>query len=43
MIRRAAVDHGVPLVTNIQLAERLAWAIGRKSVDALEIKSWEEY
>jgi carbamoyl-phosphate synthase large subunit len=43
MIRRAAVDHGVPLVTNIQLAERLAWAIGRKSIDALEIKSWEEY
>jgi carbamoyl-phosphate synthase large subunit len=43
MIRRAAVDHGVPLITNIQLAERLAWAIGRKSLDALEIKSWEEY
>jgi carbamoyl-phosphate synthase large subunit len=43
MIRRAAVDHGVPLVTNIQLAERLAWAIGRKSIDDLEIRSWEEY
>ena len=23
-IRRAAVDHGVPLITNLQLAQRLA-------------------
>jgi carbamoyl-phosphate synthase large subunit len=43
MIRRAAVDYGVPLITNIQLAERLAWAIGRKSLEALETRSWEEY
>jgi carbamoyl-phosphate synthase large subunit len=43
MIRRAAVDYGVPLVTNIQLAERLAWAIGRKTLEDLETRSWEEY
>ena len=43
MIRRAAVDHGVPLITNIELAQRLALALCRKSLDALEIRSWQEY
>ncbi len=43
MIRRAAVDHGVPLITNIQLAQRLAQALLRKSIDSLEIRSWSEY
>lgn len=42
-IRRAAVDHGVPLITNIQLAERLAGAVARKRLDNLEIRSWDEY
>ena len=43
MIRRVAVDHGVPLITNIQLARRLAQALLRKSIDSLEIRSWSEY
>ncbi|MEM6702201.1 MAG: carbamoyl-phosphate synthase (glutamine-hydrolyzing) large subunit [Acidobacteriota bacterium] len=43
LIRRAAVDHGVPLITNIQLAQRLAQAIRRKSVEELEILAWQEY
>ncbi|AWT60787.1 MAG: Carbamoyl-phosphate synthase large chain [Candidatus Moanabacter tarae] len=42
-IRRAAVDHGIPLVTNIQLAERLANALCEKDLQSLEIKSWDEY
>jgi len=42
-IRRAAVDHGVPLITNLQLAQRLARALCRKSLDSLEIRSWDEY
>jgi len=42
-IRRAAVDHGVPLVTNIQLAQRLGHALSRKRLEDLEIKSWDEY
>ena len=42
-IRRAAVDHGVPLITNIQLAQRLAQALRRKSLDTLDIRSWQEY
>jgi carbamoyl-phosphate synthase large subunit len=43
MIRRAAVDHGVPLITNIQLAQRLAQALTRKSLESLEIQAWDEY
>jgi carbamoyl-phosphate synthase large subunit len=43
MIRRAAVDHGIPLITNIQLARRLAQAINRKKLETLEIKSWKNY
>ncbi len=43
MIRRAAVDHGIPLVTNIQLAQRIASAICHKSLEDLEIRSWSEY
>ena len=43
MIRRAAVDHGVPLITNIQLAQRFAQAACEKSLDSLEIRSWNEY
>ncbi len=42
-IRRAAVDHGVPLVTNLQVAQRLARALSRKTLDELEIRSWREY
>ncbi len=43
IIRRSAVDHGIPLVTNIQLAERLANAICEKDLESLEIRSWDEY
>jgi len=43
MIRRAAVDHGIPLITNLQLAQRLAHALSQKSLESLEVRSWEEY
>jgi carbamoyl-phosphate synthase large subunit len=42
-IRRAAVDHGIPLITNIQLAQRLAQALSSKSPRVLEVKSWKQY
>ena len=42
-IRRAAVDHGVPLITNLQLAQRLAKALSRGAEKSLEIRSWDEY
>jgi len=43
MIRRHAVNFGIPLITNIQFAQRLVEALSRKGLDDLEIKSWREY
>jgi carbamoyl-phosphate synthase large subunit len=42
-IRRAAVDFGIPLITNIQLANRLAEALSRKSLKELAIKPLQSY
>jgi carbamoyl-phosphate synthase large subunit len=42
-IRRAAADLGIPLITNIQLAQRFVEAISRKGLAELQIKSWNEY
>jgi carbamoyl-phosphate synthase large subunit len=43
MIRRKAIDFGIPLITNIQLAQRFVEALYRKSLDDLQIRSWREY
>lgn len=43
IIRRTAVDYKVPLITNRQLAMRLAEALLNKDPFNLEIKSWDEY
>ncbi len=43
MIRRTAVDYNVPLITNRQLAMRLAEALTHRTVEDLAIKSWREY
>ncbi len=43
LIRRAAADFGVPLVTNIQLARRIVESIKRKRPEDLACKSWQEY
>lgn len=43
LIRRTAVDFSVPLITNIQLAQRLAETLSRKGLNDLQIKSWAEY
>jgi carbamoyl-phosphate synthase large subunit len=43
LIRRKAVDFSVPLITNIQLAERFVDALSRKPLGDLQIKSWAEY
>ncbi|MCP4295194.1 MAG: carbamoyl phosphate synthase large subunit, partial [Proteobacteria bacterium] len=42
-VRRKAVDLGVPLITNIQLAKRLVESLYHKSLDDLTIKAWDEY
>jgi carbamoyl-phosphate synthase large subunit len=43
LIRRKAADFGIPLITNLQLAQRLVEALSKKSVAELQIKSWQEY
>lgn len=42
-IRRKAVDFGIPLLTNIQLANRLAEALSRKDLKDLKIKELQAY
>jgi carbamoyl-phosphate synthase large subunit len=42
-IRRKAVDFGIPLLTNIQLANRLAESLSRKQVVDLGIKELQAY
>ncbi|HQU71170.1 MAG: carbamoyl-phosphate synthase (glutamine-hydrolyzing) large subunit [Calditrichaeota bacterium] len=43
MIRRAAVDFNVPLITNRQLVMRFVEAISRKTLQDLRITHWGEY
>jgi carbamoyl-phosphate synthase large subunit len=43
LIRRKAADFGIPLITNIQLAQRFVEAISKKKLSELQIKSWQEY
>ena len=42
-IRRAAIDHNVPLITNARLASAFIRAFCTVPIDALPIKSWNEY
>ena len=43
LIRRRAVDLGIPLITNIQFAQRFAEALLLKGMTSLEIKSYASY
>ena len=42
-IRRAAVDHNIPLITNARLASAFIIAICRYQLEDITIKSWDEY
>ena len=42
-IRRAAIDHNVPLMTNVRLAKAFIDAFTSMGVDDIQIKSWQEY
>lgn len=42
-IRRFAVDHNIPLYTNLKKAELFIKAVTSKTPDDLLIKSWDEY
>jgi hypothetical protein len=37
------VDFGIPLLTNIQLANRLAEALSRMSIEELQTKELQAY
>ena len=43
IVRRKAVDFNIPLITNLQFAERFIDAIARIPPSDLSIKSWDEY
>ena len=42
-IRRGAIDHNIPLITNARLASAFIEAFCTISQDQLQIKSWQEY
>jgi carbamoyl-phosphate synthase large subunit len=43
IIRRTAVDYKIPLITNRQIAMRLAEALSDPNSQNFQIKSWDEY
>ena len=42
-IRRGAIDHNIPLITNARLASAFIEAFCTLNQDQLQIKSWQEY
>ncbi len=42
-IRRAAIDHNIPLMTNDRLARAFIEAFCETRLDDIQIKSWQEY
>jgi carbamoyl-phosphate synthase large subunit len=43
MIRRKAVDFGIPLITELRLAQRFVEVLATKTLDDAHVKSWDEY
>ena len=42
-IRRAAIDHNIPLITNARLASAFINAFCNIDVNELPVKSWDEF
>jgi carbamoyl-phosphate synthase large subunit len=42
-IRRGAIDHNIPLMTNVRLAKAFIEAFTAMTIDDIKIKSWQEY
>ena len=42
-IRRSAIDHNIPLLTNARLASAFIRAFGRLKAEDIQVKSWDEY
>lgn len=43
LVRRKAIDFNVPLITNLQAAERFIDAVSTTKLEDLAVKSWDEY
>jgi len=43
LIRRKAIDFNIPLITNLEFAERFIEAIAKIKPENLSIRSWDEY
>ena len=43
LIRRRAVESGVPLITDLQLARALIEALRHRSADSLEVRALDQY
>ncbi len=41
-IRRLATDHGIPLITNVQLAKRVIEAISQEKIEELPMMAWPD-
>ena len=42
-IRRGAIDHNIPLITNARLAQAFIEAFCQIPLDQIQIKSWQDY
>ena len=42
-IRRGAIDHNIPLLTNVRLAKAFIEAFCTVPLEEIKIKSWQEY
>ena len=42
-IRRSAIDHNIPLMTNVRLAKAFIEAFCAMKIEDIKIKSWQEY
>ncbi len=42
-MRRLAIDRGIPLLTNVQLAKRFVESIDMIDVEKIEVRSWREF
>lgn len=43
LIRRKAIDHNIPLLTNVQLAKIFIEALSRYDFDTLKVQPWSAY
>jgi len=43
VIRRLSIDHHIPLITNLQIAQMFLECLSELEADKISIKSWREF